>query len=672
MATFTNWIPAPGQTSVPRTSIVGFTILTDGYGGAQIGTLAVTIGGAQAILNGSFVNGYAGSINPSTGKYVVGIYPKAPSFLKNAAEVAITSQVLDDYGSLDAYNYSFFTAGYNAPPSLEIPVLDAYAGARICDGSKPEFPPTRRGLVAALDAGTGTEVDLSWNPGVPSNDNNIVYYNVYYSTIRENVFDGQPEFLVTDTAATVGGLCPGDTNFFGVRIAEFTPGLINTDGMRMVGPNMFRYPTTTLDADVALTDALIVVDSTSGFPESGIIYFDGELIRYSSLQPTAFVVQSRGFAGTLPSEHSAGETVVLYKGREDTNINVILATPTFQKPNEALTWIKTDGYGPDGYRDGYDGYDKVYSGGPGANSRFDGYDGYWRLRQENFNSITTDGTNNDNSGEFKRFDYCGTWRAKSPPQFMQGQCDRSYWGGIQVNADGYRVKVPDVRTHMLQREELLLESTGEPFVLIRRMWTGIRCSCTMNRREHAHSRCPICFGTGFVQGYTQFFNPRRPDRRILVRVDPSTEDLNIVDRGGLEPMYEPSAWTIAFPQLKDRDFLVRFTAEGIEEWRYEVLNVERVRAFFAQSGAQKFKMKRIPKTDIIYQMPVLRDARPQPGATSTSVSAGSGVNAHSHQVILPNGADVNKIKIATLVSEGHNHIIYNGVVQQVLGHTHTL
>ena len=157
MAKFTNWIPTLGQTGVPRTSIIGFTILTDGYGGAQISTLAASIEGKNAISGGSFVNGYSGSINPSTGKYVVGIYPKSP-FLTNAAEIPIHLEVRDDYGSLDAYDYSFFTSGYNAPVTV-IPTMDAYAAARLCDAFKPEFPPTERGLVAALDAGSGVELE---------------------------------------------------------------------------------------------------------------------------------------------------------------------------------------------------------------------------------------------------------------------------------------------------------------------------------------------------------------------------------------------------------------------------------------------------------------------------------------------------------------------------------
>jgi hypothetical protein len=336
--------------------------------------------------------------------------------------------------------------------------------------------------------------------------------------------------------------------------------------------------------------------------------------------------------------------------------------PTFQKPNYALTYALRDGYSPDGYRDGYDGY------------AF--HDGYLMFKQEPIDSLTTDGTNNDASGDFPAFDYCGTWRAKSPSSFMQGQCIGTYFGGAQVRVDddGYRhlVKVTDVRTHMLQREELLLESTGEPFVLLRRMWTGMRCLCFMQRREHPDARCPICFGTAFVQGYVQFFNPRRSDRRILLRVNPATDDLNLVDRGGLEPMYEPDGWTMPFPQIKDRDILIRFNPEGTEAWRYEVLNVTRNKVMFTQTGAQQVKLKRIPKTDIVYQFPVMRTTSPVPGSITTSANSTPGIITHSHDIILPESSNILTLKVATLEAEGHNHVIYHGQVQSVLNHTHTL
>ena len=124
--------------------------------------------------------------------------------------------------------------------------------------------------------------------------------------------------------------------------------------------------------------------------------------------------------------------------------------------------------------------------------------------------------------------------------------------------------------------------------------------------------------------------------------------------------------------MKDRDVLVRFNEDNTEEFRYEVLDVTRQRVMFTQTGAQKFRMKRFPKTDIMYQFPVVRDTSPLPGTLTTTMSAASGIVPHAHEIIVPQGITVATLKAATLESEGHNHVIYNGVVQAVLGHTHTI
>ena len=674
MADFTKFLPALDQTNVARTTVIIFTIL-DSAEGTKINTLAVTVDGYQAISAGAFINGYSGKVFSATGKYVIGIYPKAPLFIRGAAKIDIHLEVRDNSDNLVTSDYSFYTAGYVAPtpPSPLVPA----PFFRACDYGKPFFPPTDLGLQAVLDSGNGTEVELRWETAAPYDEDNVIFYNVYYSTRRIDVLDGYPDFLASDTSITIGGLPPGDTHYFAVRVSEFDPLAFTISGLMQAGLDMYFYPTGSLDGYIDAYATLVTSDA-SGFPEFGILNVDSELIRYGSIQPSGFVVATngRGFAGTIAEPHQAGSEIKLYSGKEDGNTIIVRATPTFQKPNYALTWVKSDGYGADGYRDGYDGYDGYYNDGYGANNRFDGYDGYYRQRQQPFDAITTDGTNNDASGEFPRFDYCGTWRTMSPQSFMQGQCRTTYFGGAQVKRDddGYRhlVKVADVRTHMLQREELLLESTGEPFVLLRRMWTGSRCLCFMNRREHPDARCPICFGTGFIQGYIQFFNSRRPDRRILVRIDPAADDLNIVDRGGLEPAYEPSAWTLPFPAVKDRDVLIRFNPNNTEEFRYEILDVTRVRAMFTQTGAQKFRIKRMPKTDIAYQFPVIRNTNPIPDALVTSVSSGPGLGPHSHQLVIKAGTDLANLKVATLMAENHNHIIINGVVQSVLGHTHTL
>jgi len=663
MAEFTQLIPSSSQEDVSRTTIISF-ILLDGVQPAQINTLRVTVSGVAAISNGIFVGGYSGNIAVGTNRYVVGIYPKAPTFLPRASEITIHIEVRDNLNNLIVEDYSFFTAGYSPTPTPTPTPTPSYILA--CDPSRPFFPPTDMGLRLSKDSGVGTEVQLEWVGGHPYDENNVVFYNVYVSTSRDLVFDGYPDFFAEESGVTIGGLRPGDQYFFGVRVTEFTPSYVTTSGRVQAGLDLYRYPLAQTDGYFNETVLFVPATSTGGFPDYGILLIGDELIRYTSKQhtPAGFIVAAlgRGFAGTYAESHWSGSLIRLYGGREDGNNVVVQAVPSFQKPNLAITNVLGDGYGPDGYRDGYDGY------------AF--HDGYLRLRQQPFDDITTSGANNDASGEFPRLDYCGTYRAKSPYSFMRGQCDRSYFGGAQIrfDADGNRhlTKESNITTQMFQREELLLETTGEPFVIVRRMWTGMRCPCVMLRREHPDARCPICFGVGFVQGYVQFFNPRRADRRILVRVDPATDDVNIVDRGGLEPAYEPSAWTMSFPAVKDRDVLIRFNPDNTEEFRYEILDVTRVRAFFTQTGAQKFRMKRFPVTDIIYQFPALRDPRPRPGAAVTSSTAAPGLKLHAHQFVVPENVNMLTYKAATLVSEGHNHIIINGIIQSVLGHTHIL
>lgn len=1080
MTEFTKLIPTANQENVSRTTIIGFTIL-DGILPAQINSLSVSISGTLAISNGSFVNGYSGNIAHGTGKYVVGIYPKSPNFLPRATKIDIHLEVKDGSNNLISEDYSFFTSGYNTTSTS----TSITTSTRGCNIGKPFFPPTDLGLRLVKDDGIGTQVQLEWKKAYPNDDNNVVFYNIYVSTDRDDVFDGYPNFFATDTQINIGGLRPGDQYFFGVRVTEFNPNYVTLSGREQVDVNLYQYPSSQISSFFDDEATLIPTASVDGFPEYGILLVNDELIRYSSKQhaPSGFIVasQGRGFAGTFAEAHNSGSDIRLYSGKEDGNRIVVQCVSTFQKPNPALTYILSDGYGADGYRDGYDGYAFT--------------DGYLMLRQQPYDDITTPTDNNDASGDFPRFDYCGTYRAQSPYSFMRGQCRGSYFGGAQVRIDDdgnrHLVKESDIRTQMLQREELLLESTGEPFVLVRRMWTGIRCPCVMQRREHADARCPMCFtpdtlintkrgfipikdieigeevlsddgsfkkvlnvmernydgymckinthttnpimvtpehpfltiisnhniirncgpkcnifigngdganrhstprllpsgnwwvrvtdmdgnkvalgtfktkhdaelviqnyyqnnikslhrldwknaeeltdndwlenkwssniqdveeilipkiftkqtklgsqrngtekftiddeflwivgiylaegstgkrainfslheketefqrkimhyfrklgfgcnikknsengvnieiysttlaswfpnwlgkycynkaipqilmnlpdnkiihllqgiydgdgnkkyneigqtskilalqiieilhrlgkqpslrfqqsnfktpknnkrklcyivsweeetlnrqnrkhrwnfkeelltkiksmskeyysgkvynleveerhtyvvenivvhncfGVGFVQGYVQFFNPRRSDRRILVRVDPATDDLNIVDRGGLEPAYEPTAWTIAFPAVKDRDVLVRFNPDNMEEYRYEILDVTRVRAFFTQTGAQKMRIKRFPVTDIIYQFPILRDASPIPGAAQTSMESAPGLKTHAHQFVVPNNVNILKYKGATLISEGHNHIIINGIVQSVLGHTHSL
>lgn len=1072
MAQFINFIPSANQENVARTTLISFSVFDDGYAG-QTSTLNATINATPAIINGAFVNGYNGSILSSITKIVVGIYPKSPNYLPRAEKIDVDLNILNSNNELISQSYSFYTSGYG---EVEDSVGSSFS--RACSSEVPSFPQSDLGLSFVRDDGIGTEATLTWSEATPKNENNIVFYNVYYSTNRDSVYDGYPDFITDETEIVIGGLSPGDQYFFGVHAVEISPLSFTLSGLKQRGIGLYEYPTGTLSSSVSTADLTISVNSTIGFPNFGLIIINDEICKYSSKTTISFLISSRGYGASMAESHESGSLIRLYINKEEGNTFIVQSTQTFQKPNYSLTYSLKDGYETD-YQDGYDGYAAE--------------DGYLRYKQENFDNMTTPGQNNDASGGFHRLDYC-SWRSVSPQSVMKGQCSHSYFGGAQVriDADGNKhlVKESNINTHMLQREEALLETTGEPFVLLRRMWTGIRCHCFMLRREHPDSRCPSCFtpdtlintkrgfipikdvkigeevlsddglfhevlnvmernydgymckintyttnpimvtpehpfltmidnhgtivgcgpscnafiqngdgairhasprllksgrwwarvtdlsgnrvslgtfkekndaelaiknyyqinikplhrldwknaeelvagdwlenkwsngieniekitipkefkkqtilgsqrngieefnidgeflwilgmyiaegssgsrhinfslhkdeikfqtriikyfkdlgfngsvrkaskngvsveinsttlsswfpslvgsrcynkiiphflmnlpkdkiihiiqgiydgdgnkscneigqtskilalqimeilnrlgkqpnlrfqvsksktpkgnerklcyivswkeetliranrknrwdfkeelltriktiskeyysgkvynlevadrhtyvvenvvvhncfGTSFVQGYVQFFNSRRSDRRILVRVDPATDDLQILDRG-LEPDYQPDAWTMAYPAIKDRDVLVRFNEDNSQEYIYEILNVNRVRAMFGQSGAQKFKMQRFPKTDQIYQFPILRDTSPYPGNATTSSNFAPGIISHNHSIIVPDGTSLITYTGATLVSQNHNHIIFNGVVQNILGHTHTL
>ena len=672
MANFSDQLPISGATTVARTTIISFKANND-VDGIDINTLSVTINGTAAITNNAFVNSYTGQVFAGVGHFLVGIYPKGPDYLPDASQIDIVLSVNDGAGSPVTSSYSFFTTTYGAAGATPIPSTGIFG----CTDDRPRFTPTDAGLTAALNNDIGTEVVLQWKTATVFDSSNSIFYNVYYNTLRRNVLDSEPIFLATAETIRIGGLTPGDTHFFLVRAAEFDTSLMNVPvGMRMAGNNLYFYPASvTLSSNISATATTILVNSTSGFPSAGIIRIDNEWIYYTGTQasPAAFITTAigRGYGDSIGATHLSGASVEMWNGIEDENSTIAEATPAWEKPNFAATWVLTDGYGADGYRDGYDGYDSYYSHGPGANQNLDGVDGYWRYHQQPIDSINTDLTNNDASGDFPSFDFCRTYRTKSPASFWKGQGSGTYFGGLQWR-DGYMIQETNVRNHMLQREELLLETTGEPMVLLRRVWTGIRCFCFRNRREHADARCPTCFSTGFQGGYTQFLNTRRSDRRILVRVDATTEDLNIGDKEGFDPMYEPNAWTLPFPGLRDRDILIRFNENNTEEFRYEILNVQRNRAFFGASGAQKFQMKRLTKTDIIYQYLAQRDVSNYPLTRTTSVSSSRGIVQHNHTFIIKPGISLASYNGMTSRINGHSHVVTNGIIQSILGHTHTI
>jgi hypothetical protein len=276
---------------------------------------------------------------------------------------------------------------------------------------------------------------------------------------------------------------------------------------------------------------------------------------------------------------------------------------------------------------------------------------------------------------FPMYDYAGYHRT-DPVQLLDGTCVGSYIGGEMGCIDGYGnyniYRGFSLQDQNTQRQDVLLSVTGRPAVLIKRVQTGITCSCYLASSEYQDDRCPFCYGTKFVFGYEQYFNPRISDGRIQVRVGPTAENLKMHE-AGLESEFPLDIWTLTVPTIKTRDVLVLFDQDDNEEFRYEVSDVIRNNTILGLDGGQHLKTFRIRKFDPAYQIRIFRNTADFPQKLNTSIGFVPGIPPHTHEIVINEKImSVGQINQTTAVSQGHNHPIINGEVMEVLGHSHQI
>ena len=305
-------------------------------------------------------------------------------------------------------------------------------------------------------------------------------------------------------------------------------------------------------------------------------------------------------------------------------------------------------------------------------------DGYHQIEKD---ILTTDLSASDNFNVgFRPYDYAGYHRT-DPVQLLNGTCVGSYIGGeqycIDKNGVAHITRGFSLQEQMNQREEMLLSLTGRQVVLIQKVQTGITCSCFQPSSEYADDRCPYCLGSKFVIGWNQYFDPRRPDGRIMVRPGPAEDNLKMYE-SGLESEFPLELWTLTVPTIKNRDIIVMFDMDNNEEFRYEVIAVTRNNTIIGLQGGQKLRVQRIRKTDPAYQIRVFRDTSKFPSKLNTSI--GSVVKngnivilPHAHEIVInENIVNINQINQITSIVHGHSHVITMGEIYLTLGHTHTI
>jgi hypothetical protein len=436
------------------------------------------------------------------------------------------------------------------------------------------------GLDQTYDVGNGMGISLTWGPASAASPSDQVYYNVYAADKRINTLD-YPVAITAANTATIS-VPPGNMYYFAVRATEFDPNMYDITQLDQIGDGVYAYPAQqTLAADIDAYGVTVDVADTTGFPLSGFVQIDYEVLYYLYKSDTSFTIQQagRGMYATPILPHSTGAVVKLFSGITDQNSVIVGGTAAWSKAN-----------------------------GPPHNAAEVGQfnvdlDGY---RTNATDIITTNLTASDAATiNFPEYDYA-SYHRPSMETYFRGGCENSYaWGEL----NGQRgVGLQDQE---LSRLSMMLQTTGEPVILLKRKQTGKRCRCVSLEREHATARCEFCYGTSFEGGYDRYVNSRAISEvytntagMILVRVAPLADDFKLNQNNGLMQAVELPAWTINVPTLKPFDLIVRYNQDGTEEFRYSCVTVTRSRLMFGLSGRQDMKLKRLDKTSIEYSISI--------------------------------------------------------------------
>jgi hypothetical protein len=504
--------------------------------------------------------------------------------------------------------------------------------------------PVRSGLYLVSSLGDGYTINLRWRQAYVSSSSNRIAYNIYYSTVKETVFTEGIKYVSIDESleANIIDLTPGQLYFFCVSLYDLTNLPLAYDNLRLIPSSLLRSNMTDTDLTIPLLDAY-------GFPNDGIVKIGVELIQYLSAN---FVLNNldgylRGYNGTTAHIHNVDG----YDGYNTWNPYV-----NFWVIGEDRKW------------------DQVFQ----CQCRFE-YPQFQRTNTDGYHQVTKDLLTSDLSVsdeyniDFPSYDYAG-WHRTDPVQLLNGTCVGSYIGGEHGCIDQYgnfqMLRGFSLQDNNTQRQEVGLSITAKPAVLIKRVRTGITCSCYQPSSEYPDDRCPLCYGTKFVFGYEQYFNPRRSDGRIMVRPGPTDEDVKMTE-AGLESEFPVEFWTLTVPTIKDRDILILYDMDGNEDYRYEVLSVTRNNTVLELQGGQRIKAQRIRKTDPAYQIRVFSDTSMFPSQLNTSIGFTTGIVPHTHRIVInENIVSVSQINQTTSVVQGHNHPIVNGQIIMAVGHTH--
>ena len=225
-----------------------------------------------------------------------------------------------------------------------------------CFESTPRYlPHTEGGILSAASKGDGSTIKIIWFRAFPENSQYTLAYNIYFSTIRNDVFSEGVKYVSIDPtvlALEIDSFTPGDVYYFAVRATQYPNGYANLQNLPDSGDSKI-LPEGVLLSDLSIDGYEINVSDIDQFPNYGIVQIGKELIRYlnKDIPNNLLTGLTRGFLDTdirlhLTSGFDGYETtsplVTFFKGFEEPNEVVFQETAHFEYPNYPRT--DTDGY----------------------------------------------------------------------------------------------------------------------------------------------------------------------------------------------------------------------------------------------------------------------------------------------------------------------------------------
>jgi hypothetical protein len=536
---------SPSSGALVKSDQVIFLEFEDIIDSIDLSSINISINGISAVSSGSFEDNYRGNSSSIVEKdfgATVRIEP-SESFRNGLYSIEYSVSDLNQNTLSGKLNYSVDL------PQIILPSIFPQV----------EFSGFSQGIKKVANIGDGSSLALIWNKPVSRSYKGDTFCLIYENSSRLEIFDSPPKYISTSevTEAVVKNLETGSQYFYAMRGLEAFRDSIDLSGMQEHSEGLYQIPSDTQVSDqVGENDLAIPVNSTEGYPSSGVLFINSsEVVRYESKTDTLFLIpqNGRGLNGTSKGVFIEGDSVSLFFECQDKNSVIGAGTPIFE----------------DGYQSGRE--------------------------IQGIGLVVTDYEDNDKKF-FQGFDFCG-YHQPLPQQIFQGKNDCGSYLGGEFN----KMRGMNLFDRMLNREEVLLDQVGEPVILLRRIWNGETCSCSNARKMHPKIKgCKKCYGTGYLGGYEQFNYRRRSDGRIMVMFGDTQEDLSLTSQSHLSQDYKPSCWTLPAPAIRDRDLIVRFDFNNDVEFIYEVLNITKDKLFYRHYTRQRLNLQRMDKTDIVY------------------------------------------------------------------------